>query len=108
MSIYSGKFSKSTGGFLVFLVIMKMFGKMLSIWFGYQLSKEWEAGPDTYQDFNPSADNQAAQPYQAEQGSMAGGVNVNTGMPKVVHPSGPDSATIPAYQQGGGYQGGMQ
>mmetsp|Transcript_15829 Transcript_15829/g.40339 ORF Transcript_15829/g.40339 Transcript_15829/m.40339 type:complete len:189 (+) Transcript_15829:2011-2577(+) len=110
MSIYSGKFSKSTGGFLVFLVIMKMFGKMLSIWFGYQLSKEWEAGPDTYQDFGGNAQDQAGQPYQAEQGGMGGiqGGGMNTGMPKVVHPSGPDSATIPAYQQGGGYQGGLQ
>ena len=98
MSIYSGKFSKSTGGFLVFLVIMEMFGKLLSIWFGYQLSQEWEAGPDNYQDFGGnqpvSAEPQSAQ-YQVE----------NQGIPKMVHPTGPDSATIPAYQQG--YQGGL-
>ena len=93
MSIYSGKFSKSTGGFLTFLVIIKMFGNILSIWFGYQLSKEWEAGPDTYQDFGGKQP-ESAEPYQAETGQM----------PKVVHPTGPESATID-YNQG--YQGGL-
>ena len=99
MSIDSGKFSKSTSGFLTFLVIMKMFANLLSIWFGYQLSKEWEAGPDTYQDFGGNQP-ESAEPYQVE----------NPQMPKVVHPTGPDmgsGATI-GYQQGpGGYQGGL-
>ena len=102
MSIYSGKFSKSTGGFLVFLVIMKIVGKLLSIWFGYQLSKEWESASDNYQDYpggNPPVQAERADTYQVENAG---------GMPKVVHP---DSAQIPAYQQGfsqqGGYQGGL-
>ena len=104
MSIYSGKFSKSTGGFLVFLVIMKIVGKLLSIWFGYQLSKEWESAPDNYQDFPSGQQPVAAESggqYQVDNSGMGG----MGGMPKVVHPTGPESATIPAYQQG--YQGGL-
>ena len=107
MSIYSGKFSKSTGGFLVFLVIMKIVGKLLGIWFGYQLSKEWESAPDNYQDFggNQPVSAESGQAYHVENQGMGGG-------PKMVHPSaGPESATIPAYQQGypaqQGYQGGL-
>ena len=107
MSIYSGKFSKSTGGFLVFLVIMKIVGKLLGIWFGYQLSKEWESAPDNYQDFggNQPVSAESGQAYHVENQGMGGG-------PKMVHPSAePESATIPAYQQGypaqQGYQGGL-
>ena len=82
MSIYSGKFSKSTGGFLVFLVIMKIVGKLLGIWFGYQLSKEWESAPDNYQDFggNQPVSAESGQAYHVENQGMGGG-------PKMVHPS---------------------
>ncbi|QDZ18029.1 hypothetical protein HOP50_01g05350 [Chloropicon primus] len=118
MSIYSGKFSNSTGNFLIFLVIMKIVGKLLAIWFGYQLSKEWESAPDNYQDFGgkqPVSAESGSGAYQVENpgmGGMGGGMGgiggMGGGMPKVVHPAGAsDSATIPAYQQQG-YQGGLQ
>ena len=104
MSVYSGKFSKSTGGFLVFLVIFKILGKLLNIWFGYKLSKEWESGTgDAYNsDFQKPPISAEGASYQAE----------GAGIPKVVHPTGPEqyqpnvqSSQPPAYQQG--YQVGL-
>ena len=101
LSIYSGKFATSTSGFLIFLDITKIVGKFLGIWFGYQVSKEWEAGGGSYQDFAggvaPVSTGARVDPYT----TGAGGFGDEA--PKAA-PAAPDSATI-NYQQG--YQGGM-